>query len=215
MSELLGPYGQATIVLMRAHFDGDLPKLKDLKKLLNITDGKYFKSGGRNYSKISTLQDLLVTLKDIRGEGKAWREVQSSDYLVTAAQVHSNLFMSLKYTAQVLDGFNLTTQCFEDLEALLTHYRLICSMRSDITSMWTTLERNAERAINKEIVDETILKPDLVALQKILHGYGDLEYAKAVKDLQDWYETYRWKVKSNSSTPSASEEDEPEEADAI
>jgi hypothetical protein len=215
MSELLGPYGQATIVLMRAHFDGDLPKLKDLKKLLNITDGKYFKSGGRNYSKISTLQDLLVTLKDIRGEGKAWREVQSSDYLVTAAQVHSNLFMSLKYTAQVLDGFNLTTQCFEDLEALLTHYRLICSMRSDITSMWTTLERNAERAINKEIVDETILKPDLVALQKILHGYGDLEYAKAVKDLQDWYETYRWKVKSNSSTPSASDEDEPEEADAI
>ena len=214
MSDFLGPYGQATIVLMRAHFDGDLPKLKDLKKLLNITDGKYYKSGGRNYSKISTLQDLLVTLKEIKGEENAWRDVQSSDYLVTAAQVHSNLFMALKYTAQVLDGFNLTTQSIEDLQALLSQYRLICSMQGDVTSMWSTLERNAERAISKEIVDETILKPDLAALQKILHGYGDLEYAKAVKDLEDWYETYRWKVKSNSSTLSTSEEDEPEAVEA-
>ncbi len=31
MNEFLGPYGKATIVLMRSHFDSELPKLKDLK----------------------------------------------------------------------------------------------------------------------------------------------------------------------------------------
>ena len=46
MRDFLGPHGQATIVLMRSHFDSELPKLKDLKKLLHIPDGKYYKSGG-------------------------------------------------------------------------------------------------------------------------------------------------------------------------
>jgi len=48
MRDFLGPHGKATIILMRSHFDTELPKLKDLKKLLNIPDGKYYKSGGRN-----------------------------------------------------------------------------------------------------------------------------------------------------------------------
>ena len=56
MREFLGPHGKATIILMRSHFDTELPKLKDLKKLLNIPDGKYYKSGGRNSNGINKLE---------------------------------------------------------------------------------------------------------------------------------------------------------------
>jgi hypothetical protein len=212
MSEFLGPYGKATIILMRSHFDSDLPKLKDLKKLLHIPDGRYYKSGGRNYFEINKLEKLLMILQEIRGEEKDWNKTNSSDYLITVAEVHSNLFMALKYTAQVVDGFNLTDSAMKDLDRLIAEYNQVCSMRNDIKHVWDMLNRNCERAKEKGYVDTTILNPDVPALQKILAGYGDSQYANAAKNILDWYEIQRWKVKSASNSKSTHEDDESEDA---
>ena len=212
MSEFLGPYGKATIILMRSHFDSDLPKLKDLKKLLHIPDGRYYKSGGKNYFEINKLEKLLMILQEIRGEEKDWNKTNSSDYLITVAEVHSNLFMALKYTAQVVDGFNLTDSAMKDLDRLIAEYNQVCSMRNDIKHVWDMLNRNCERAKEKGYVDNTILNPDVPALQKILAGYGDSQYANAAKNILDWYEIQRWKVKSASNSKSTHEDDESEDA---
>ncbi len=212
MSEFLGPYGKATIILMRSHFDSDLPKLKDLKKLLHIPDGRYYKSGGRNYFEINKLEKLLMILQEIRGEEKDWHKTNSSDYLITVAEVHSNLFMALKYTAQVVDGFNLTDSAMKDLDRLIAEYNQVCSMRNDIKHVWDMLNRNCERAKEKGYVDNTILNPDVSSLQNILAGYGDSQYANASKNILDWYEIQRWKVKSSSNAKSTHEDDESEDA---
>jgi hypothetical protein len=212
MSEFLGPYGKATIILMRSHFDSDLPKLKDLKKLLHIPDGRYYKSGGRNYFEINKLEKLLMILQEIRGEEKDWHKTNSSDYLITVAEVHSNLFMALKYTAQVVDGFNLTDSAIKDLDKLIAEYNQVCSMRNDIKHVWNMLSSNCETAVEKGYVDNTILNPDVSALQKILSGYGDSQYANASKNILDWYEIQRWKVKASSMTKSTNEDDESEDA---
>jgi hypothetical protein len=212
MSEFLGPYGKATIILMRSHFDSDLPKLKDLKKLLHIPDGRYYKSGGRNYFEINKLEKLLMILQEIRGEEKDWNKTNSSDYLITVAEVHSNLFMALKYTAQVVDGFNLTDSAMKDLDRLIAEYNQVCSMRNDIKHVWDMLNRNCERAKEKGYVDDTILNPDVSALQNILAGYGDSQYANAAKNILDWYEAHRWQVKSSSKAKSTHEDDESEDA---
>ena len=208
MSEFLGPHGKATVILMKAHFESELPKLKDLKKLLHIPDGRYYKSGGRNYSSTHRLERLLNILSEIRGEERDWKRYSSSDYLITVAQVHSNLFMTLKYSAQVVDGFNLTDACMDELDGLMGAYSSVCSMRSDVDNMWSTLERNKERAMKFGISDTTILNPNISNLQNILQGYGDAEYLKATSELKDWYETYRWKVGSPKSKSSS---DEPED----
>ncbi len=212
MSEFLGPYGKATIILMRSHFDSELPKLKDLKKLLHIPDGRYYKSGGRNYFEINKLEKLLMILQEIRGEEKDWHKTNSSDYLITVAEVHSNLFMALKYTAQVVDGFNLTDSAMKDLDRLIAEYNQVCSMRNDIKHVWDMLNRNCERAKEKGYVDNTILNPDVSSLQNILAGYGDSQYANASKNILDWYEIQRWKVKSSSNAKSTHEDDESEDA---
>ena len=199
MSAFLGPHGKATVILMTAHFESELPKLKDLKKLLHIPDGRYYKSGGRNYASTNRLERLLGVLSEIRGEERDWQRHSSSDYLITVAEVHSNLFMTLKYSAQVIDGFNLTDACMDELEQLMSAYNGNCSMKGDVSNMWATLERNKDRAIKLGITDETILNPDIPSLQKILQGYGDAEYLKATSDLKNWYDTYRWKVGTPSS----------------
>ena len=203
MSAFLGPHGKATVILMTAHFESELPKLKDLKKLLHIPDGRYYKSGGRNYASTNRLERLLGVLSEIRGEERDWQRHSSSDYLITVAEVHSNLFMTLKYSAQVIDGFNLTDACMDELEQLMSAYNGNCSMKGDVSNMWATLERNKDRAIKLGITDATILNPDIPGLQQILQGYGDAEYLKATSDLKNWYETYRWKVGTPSSKASS------------
>ena len=205
MSAFLGPHGKATVILMTAHFESELPKLKDLKKLLHIPDGRYYKSGGRNYAATNRLERLLGVLSEIRGEERDWQRHSSSDYLITVAEVHSNLFMTLKYSAQVIDGFNLTDACMDELEQLMSAYNGNCSMKGDVSNMWATLERNKDRAIKLGITDPTILNPDIPGLQQILQGYGDAEYLKATSDLKNWYETYRWKVGTPSSKASSDE----------
>ena len=205
MSAFLGPHGKATVILMTAHFESELPKLKDLKKLLHIPDGRYYKSGGRNYASTNRLERLLGVLSQIRGEERDWQRYSSSDYLITVAEVHSNLFMTLKYSAQVIDGFNLTDACMDELEQLMSAYNGNCSMKGDVSNMWATLERNKDRAIKLGITDATILNPDIPGLQQILQGYGDAEYLKATSDLKNWYDTYRWKVGTPSSKASSDE----------
>jgi len=212
MSEFLGPHGKATVILMKAHFDTELPKMKDLKKILHIPDGKYYKSGGRNYNPIHKLEELLTVLSAIRGEERDWSRYSSTDYLITVAEVSSNLFMSLKYTAQVVEGFNLTDACMTELDKLLRAYSSICSMRDDIDRMWSTLENNKERAESAGIQDPTLRSPDIPGLQKLLHGYGDTQYLKACSDLNDWYKTYRWKVSSGKPKESSAQPEEPAEA---
>ena len=205
MSAFLGPHGKATVILMTAHFESELPKLKDLKKLLHIPDGRYYKSGGRNFAATNRLERLLGVLSEIRGEERDWQRHSSSDYLITVAEVHSNLFMTLKYSAQVIDGFNLTDACMDELEQLMSAYNGNCSMKGDVSNMWATLERNKDRAIKLGITDPTILNPDIPGLQQILQGYGDAEYLKATSDLKNWYDTYRWKVGTPSSKASSDE----------
>ena len=209
MSAFLGPHGKATVILMTAHFESELPKLKDLKKLLHIPDGRYYKSGGRNYAATNRLERLLGVLSQIRGEERDWQRHSSSDYLITVAEVHSNLFMTLKYSAQVIDGFNLTDACMDELEQLMSAYNGNCSMKGDVSNMWATLERNKDRAIKLGITDATILNPDIPGLQQILQGYGDAEYLKATSDLKNWYDTYRWKVGTPSSKASSDEATDP------
>jgi len=196
MSDFLGPYGKATIVLLNAHFETELPKLKDLKQSLNIADGKYYKSSGRNYFEINKLHRLLSVLAEMRGEEVSRYKNHSSDYLITVAEVHSNLFMALKYSAQVVAGFNLTKSSLGELDKLMERYNTICSMRNDVERIWKTLEQNKETAEIDIFTDATILNPDVPALQKILQGYGDNQYAQVTSEIRSWYDTYTWKVKA-------------------
>ncbi len=214
MKNFLGPHGKATIVLMRTHFESELPKLKDLKKILHIPDGKYYRSSGRNSYEINRLERLLVILGEIKGEKRDWQKTSSTDFLVTVAEVYSNLFMTLKYTAQVLDGFNLTEASLEEMEKLIVNYNYISAIRKEKDQMWETLKRNSERSAEKGIDDSTILNPDIPALQKILNSYGDQEYEKASNDIKDWYETYRWKYKSSSKANSSDEDEAAETTSA-
>jgi hypothetical protein len=194
MSEFLGPHGNATVVLMSAHFESELPKLKDLKKLLNVSDGKYYKSGGRHSSSIQQLETVLTIMAELSGDENVTKH-SSNNYLITASEVYSNIFVKLKYTAEIVEGFNLTNDAMSELGKIIPCLTKLCSMQRDIEYFWTVLKRNAEKAKEMEFDDVTVLNPNLTALQEVLSTYGDSEYSKITTSIQAWYEKYRWKVK--------------------
>jgi hypothetical protein len=194
MSEFLGPYGQATIILMKTHFGNDLPKMRDLKKILNISDGKYYKREGRFSSDIAKLEKLLETLAEIRGEKHEWHKYSCTEFLVTQANVHSNLFMSLKFNAQIIEGFNLTVKDVEELDKLRDRYRDVLYIRSGMERIPEELIHNRKKAVNMGIQDQSILKPDIRGLKSILKGYGDSALQQATQELIDWHSRHRWQI---------------------
>lgn len=211
MSEFLGPRGKATVILMKAHFDTELPKLKDLKRILSIPDGRYYKSRGNFSNNIYRLTDLLGVVARIRKTGKHQSDFRSSDFLITVAEVNSNLFMSLNYDATIIEGFNLTEENFDQLGQLIENFYDIHSMMNSVQYMSQTLEQQRDTAVEKGFTDETILMPDIAALNNMLDGYGDDQLAIIEKSILDWYESNRWKVSTPSKKKSSdAPEDEAE-----
>ena len=208
MSQLLGPRGKATVILFSAHFDSELPKLKELKKILSIPDGRFYKSNGHHAREIYLLQELLGTVHKIRATGKKFYDFRSSNFFVTVAEVDSNLFMKMKYDAEVVDGFNLTTQGLEELKKILGNFSQINSMRSQVSRMPETLISQQESAIENGFIDSTILDPDIEGLKKMLADYGDKQQAQVYESVEQWYESYRWKVTSPSRSKANSDDSE-------
>jgi hypothetical protein len=208
MSEFLGPHGKATVILMKAHFNTELPKLKDLKRILSIPDGRYYKSRGNFYNNIHRLTDLLGIIARIRKTEKTQSDFRSSDFLITVAEVNSNLFMSLQYDAAVIEGFNLTEENFDQLGRLIDNFYDIHSMINSVNYMAKTLEQQRETAVEKGFTDETLLMPDIASLNNMLDGYGDAQLAIIEKSILDWYEANKWKV---SASPKKAASDAPED----
>lgn len=213
MKPFLGPYGAATIVLFTSQFDSELPKLSDLKRLLQIPDGDFYRSTGNHRESIGYLEQTLKILRsptlnpNIRHYGN---QRISTDYLVTIADLRYSLFAALKYPAQLVAGFNLTTQSMAELETLLQQYHRVCILRNQCASWPEVLENQIETAKKLGVTEPSILEADFEAVRRVTENYG-LDAIQTCKDaLQQWYDTYRWNIAPSST---ATEEDAASQSD--
>jgi hypothetical protein len=200
MRDFLGPYGKATIILFDGGFGNELPKIGDLKKFLKITEGRYYKRYGPYRYSIEPLSDLIDIIREHRSGNKNKHAASVSDYLFTAPNVEPNIFLALKYSNSIIEGFNLTTAAMTELEELLRIYSAAISIHESPQDIVSMLERNQDRKLAGKKDDVTVLKPDLDGIKRLLEGYGSQNLAASVKQLEDWYETYRWKQSKTSAT---------------
>jgi hypothetical protein len=193
MSTFLGPRGQATVILFSSHFDHELPKLRELKRMLKIPDGKFYKSKGYHNRWIDQLESLLTKLRQARApESDQIRRVSSTDFLVTVPDVAPNLFLTMKYSAELIGGFNLTDQSMVVLGDLLRAYDSATYVHQTPERIVSWLESNMTTRLAGAQDDQTVLQPDLDGIKRLLAGYGDANLEAAIKGLEDWHEQYRW-----------------------
>ena len=195
MSNLLGPYGKATIILMKAQFDSELPTVAAMKKALKIPDGKYYRSHGRNSYQLQHLEQLLRILKTRSTESDYYsRDRISTDYFVTVAGVHSDVFAMMKYSAQIVAGFNLTEQDLSELNELLNKRSRVCNLRYGPASWVKELQRNIDLAREMDVTDETIINVDIQAVERVTENYALPSIEEWNQKLEAWYEAHRWKT---------------------
>ena len=192
MNEFLGPYGKSTIVLMQVQFESELPKLKDLKRLLNISDGIYYKASGRHSRSVEKLTNCLTL---IAGGGQEESVTRPTHYLVTQSDIYMNDLLLMQYAATIIAGFNLTDAAMNELEKLLDKDRQLKWRMANCRGFRESLERNQSWAEASGIDDPTVRSPNFGACDQVLNDYGTAAEAQVTAWLTAWYDKYYWKTR--------------------
>ena len=192
---LLGPYGKATVVLFTSQFETQLPKLVELKKRLGITDGKYYSSNGNFMQSIACLDEAVGTARKVAHPLSSFRRsTRCSHILVTVADVHSDLFALIKYSAELLEGFNLTEPALKQLTDLLDRRREIAWMRQTCSEWAETLTEHIAKAKDMGLTDPSILEADVNAVSSITDPYALEAIAQVNAEIVGWHERHRWRT---------------------
>lgn len=194
MREFLGPEGAATIVFLKAPDENSLPKMKDVRRLFGIDTLKYYKGDGWYKDQISCLAQLLNILDEIKGNSPPWREFFPTDYLLLPPGTKQEIFFTLTYSSILVDGFDLTNQAIHSLDKLIDLHWEVKRWQGSITSFTSELESRADRAIQKNVIDPTILNPNISGIQELLAGYGDEAINALHSELQQWHADHKWKM---------------------
>jgi len=198
--KLLGPDGKATVILFIAQFESQLPKIGEIKRFLKISDGKYYSSFGNFENAISEIDKALAIVRTGGVDPDQERHAKNSNFVfVTVADVHSDLFMALKYSGQLLAGFNLTNDALEELNPLLQRWRNICWMRDQCKYWPGVLRENINEATSMGLSDPSILEVDIDVVARITKPYAMGAFAQVHAELSDWYERYRWRTVQEAS----------------
>jgi hypothetical protein len=198
--KLLGPDGKATVILIIAQFESQLPKIGEIKRFLKISDGKYYSSFGNFENAISEIDKALAIVRTGGVDPDQERHAKNSNFVfVTVADVHSDLFMALKYSGQLLAGFNLTNDALEELNPLLQRWRNICWMRDQCKYWPGVLRENINEATSMGLSDPSILEVDIDVVARITKPYAMGAFAQVHAELSDWYERYRWRTVQEAS----------------
>jgi hypothetical protein len=113
---------------------------------------------------------------------------------VTVADVHSDLFMTLKYSAQIVAGYNLTNAAVAKLHQLLQNRRRANRMRNTCAKWPDTLKDHIEELRELGLTDSSITEIDVAAVANMTESYGIVAISQATQALVDWHESYRWRT---------------------
>jgi len=195
MSQALGPFGKATVILFTAQFDSELPKLAEMKRLLKIPDGKYYRSHGHHSDLCNRIEQLIHIMRNPGDEQDPWyRNKVGTDVFITVPDVHADLFMTLKYSAQIVAGYNLTDEAVSELQKLLQNRKQVSRMRSICNSWPNTLEEHVKEAGKLGLSDPSITGIDIAAITRMTESYGDAALEQTTQALSVWHQRYRWRT---------------------
>jgi len=122
MSDLFEKIPKGSILLWNVESEGDLPKRKEIIRLLGTDSFTYYKHDGHHRDYIRLLARLKDSLNPSTEEDwhSYWPRTAMSHFLFTAQEIEINSFFLLKYSNQCLGAFHVVKQ---DLEALREHLR--------------------------------------------------------------------------------------------
>lgn len=194
MNTLLANQSAVTVVFFDAKFEQDLPKKKDIKSIFKVRDGTYYKRYGTHRSDCTMLLDAIALYRAEDDEFRlSWSSgLACSHILLLQADTYYNSWISLRFDAKHIGGFNLEGECLTELKSLFDKFRTGSNVRDSAKYWRSRALAHIETATEQGIIDESITKIDLPALELLAATYG-LKNLRSISDqISSWVQRYSW-----------------------
>ena len=194
MSTLLDNFSSLTVILFKAQFPSELPLKKDLKDLLDVKDINFYKRNGQHERDVALLEKALCIARDplVIKQFRRYTSHTATDIVITKPDVNGNIFVNLKYTSKLIEGFNLHGQCLEDLHLLIERYETTVNVNFHAMRWLEAAQSNMKKFIDEKIIDKTVTECDLYAIENFNKSYAMSAIHDARNAISDWVDKYCW-----------------------
>ena len=205
MNDLFEKIPKGSILLWNIEEDKNLPKKKEMIRLLGTEEFTYYKTNGHHRSYIRSLARLKDCLSHDRTQVYRGYSLQipTSHFLFTEQEIESNSFFILKYSTQCLGSYFVDRSDINNLDQLLRRYEKVCHIANEITSWPKKIERHQEEIKRDGVEDSVIENFQTQRLTAITNGYGEQAINYAISKLQAWHDQHYWKSKKSKKTADA------------
>ena len=186
---------KGSILLWNVEDEKDLPKRKELIRLLGTEDFTYYKTNGHHRDYIRSLARLKDSLSPNQKEERRgyWSQVTTSHFLFTAQEIEINPFFLLKYSTQCLGSYFVNNDDLKNLNSLLRTYDQVRSITDEINNWPQRIERHKDEIKRDSIDDIVIEKFEIQRLIDLTDGYGKQAIDHAMSKLLAWHDQHHWK----------------------
>ena len=199
MSNLFVKIPKGSILLWHVKNDDELPKRKEMTRLLGTDTFIYYKCAGHHRDYIRLLGRLMDSLNPSTDHNwiSYWPKTAMSHFLFTAQEIEINSFFLLKYSNQCLGSFHVNNEDLEVLDEHLRHYDHVRRLTRQVNDWPKMIQNHKDEIRAGNIADEVIENLDIARLQDFTKGYGQQAIDNAIANLQAWHDQFSWKSKSS------------------
>lgn len=197
MSDLFEKISRGTILLWNVQSEAELPKRKEMIRLLGTDSFTYYKSDGHHREYIRLLARLKDSLNPIAEEEdwhSYWPRTAMSHFLFSNKSINVSSFFLLKFDQKCLGGYYVTKQDLKDLGDHLRAYERVKSLTREAKSWPTKIQNHKDEIVDCAIADSVIENFDISSLQLLTMNYGVEAMKHAVANLDAWHSKYSWKT---------------------
>jgi len=215
MADLFRKITQGSILLFNVDEPKDLPTRKQLKTHLNVTDFIYYQSDGHHRGYIHQLRRLKKILNPNSASTSPYgyrAEVEASHFLFCEQEIKFSSAFGLIFTGRCIGSYFVNKQNLSDLASLIRTYEHACEMQREIKRWPETILNHKENLLEFKIEDAVIANLDEKKITELTKNYGAQAVTESLQNLNNWKDTHSWKA---ATEPAGSEDEEPEEANAI
>jgi hypothetical protein len=190
---------RGSIMLWNVEDEKELPKRKEMIRLLGTENFTYYKSHGhhRDYIRILAKQCLYLSASALEKDAGYWAQMEMSHFLFTEKEIESNSFFLLKYANKCYGTYYVDASNIKHLEKLTRAYEQVRSITDEVRNWSSRIQEHKDEIASDGIEDKFISEFQIAKFKSLMDGYGvqAIDHAKSL--LEDWHDQHYWKSKTS------------------
>jgi len=188
---------RGSIMLWNVEDEKELPKRKEIIRLLGTENFTYYKSHGhhRDYIRVLAKLSLYVSSTALEKQADYWAQMEMTHFLFTDKEIESNSFFLLKYANKCYGTYYVDASDIKQLEKLTRAYEQVRSITDEVRNWASRIQKHKDQIVHDGINDQFISEFEIAKFEALMHGYGAQAIDQAKSFLEDWHDQHYWKSK--------------------